>query len=88
MAAELSDRVRAIAAARDVPESEVFEQALDRGLQDLWEDLVLREYFDGELDREEAIERVGQTKVERADRERAAVETDVDWGLDASVTHG
>jgi predicted DNA-binding protein len=83
MAADLSDRVREIADARGLPESEVFEQALERGLEDLWEDLVLAQYFDGALDREEAIERVGRTKVERAEREREIVEDDVDWGLNA-----
>jgi hypothetical protein len=61
----------------------VFEQALERGLEDLWEDLVLAQYLDGELDHEDAIERVGRTKVERAEREREAVEEDVDWGLNA-----
>jgi len=83
MAAELSDRVREIAEARGLPESEVFERALERGLEDLWEDLVLAQYLDGELDREEAVERVGRTKVERADQEREVVEEDVDWGLNA-----
>jgi hypothetical protein len=83
MAAEISDRVREIAEARGLPESEVFEQALERGVEDLWEDLVLVQYLDGELDREEAIERVGRAKVERAERERDAVEEDVDWGLNA-----
>ena len=61
----------------------MFEQALERGLEDLWEDLVLAQYLDGELDRQEAIERVGRTKVERANREREVVEEDVDWGLNA-----
>ncbi|MFC3478869.1 hypothetical protein [Halobacterium litoreum] len=83
MAADISDRVREIAEARDLPESEVFERALEQGLDRLWEDLVLARYFDGELDREAAVERVGRTKVERAEREREAVEADVDWGLDA-----
>jgi hypothetical protein len=83
MAADISDRVREIAEARGLPESEVFEWALERGLEDLWEDLVLAQ-LDGELDREEAIEHVGRTKVERAERERAIVEEDVDWGLNAS----
>jgi hypothetical protein len=36
-----------------------------------------------ELDREEAIEHVGRTKVERTEREREVVEDDVDWGLNA-----
>ena len=83
MAAEISDRVREIAEARGLPESEVFERALERGLEDLWEDLVLAQYLDDELDREEAIERVGRTKVERADREHEVVEEDAHWGLNA-----
>jgi NTP pyrophosphatase (non-canonical NTP hydrolase) len=61
----------------------VFERALERGPENLWEDIVLAQYLDGELDREEAIERVGRTKVERAEREHEVVEEDVDWGLNA-----
>jgi len=68
---------------RDLPESEVFERALERGLEDLWEDLVLGQYLDGDLDRAEAVDRVGRTKVERAEREAEVVEEDVDWGLNA-----
>ncbi|MFA1612355.1 hypothetical protein [Halobellus rubicundus] len=83
MVAEISDRVREIAEARDLQESEVFERALERGLEDLWEDLVLAQYLDRELDREEAVERVGRAKVERAERERDLVEKDVDWALNA-----
>ena len=78
MAAEISDRVREIAEARGLPESEVFERALERGLEDLWEEFVLSRYLDGELDRTEAIERVGRTKVEQAEREREVVEKDVE----------
>ncbi|WP_227377896.1 hypothetical protein [Haladaptatus halobius] len=83
MAAEISDRVREIAEARGVPESEVFEQALELGIADLWENVILGKYIDGELSREEAIELVGLENVQQADRETAAVEEDVDWGLDA-----
>jgi len=83
MSAEISDRVREIAEARGLPESKVFERALERGLKDLWEGLVLAQYLDEGLDREEAIEYVGRTKVERAERERELVEEDVDWGLNA-----
>jgi len=60
MAAENSDRVREIAGARGLPKSQVLERALERGLEDLWEDLVLPQYLDGELDREGAIEHVGR----------------------------
>jgi len=40
----------------------VFERALERGLEDLCEDLVLAPYLEGDPDREEAIERVGRRK--------------------------
>ena len=83
MAAEMSHRVREIAQARGLPESEVFERALERGLEDLWQDLVLSQYLDEEISREEAVEQLGRTTVERADREREVVEEDVDWGLNA-----
>ena len=83
MAAGLSDRVRRIAKERGVSESEVFERALERGLEEFWEDIVLAQYLDGELNREEAIERVGRAKVKRAERELKIVEEDVEWGLNA-----
>lgn len=83
MATDITERVQEIAHARNLPESEVFEKALERGIQDLWRDAVLSLYFNGDLDREEAVERVGRTTVERAEREREVVEEDVDWGLNA-----
>ena len=83
MAAELSERIREIAETRGLSESEVLERALERGLDDLWEDLVLSRYFDGTIDREAAIERVGRATVERADKEGKIVSADVDWGLNA-----
>lgn len=83
MAAELSERLRDLATAREVPESEIFERALERGLEELWEDHVLGQYIEGELDRDEAIERVGRAKVKRAERELEIVEEDVEWGLNA-----
>jgi predicted transcriptional regulator len=83
MAAELSERVQELAEARDVPESEVFERALERGVEELWAELVLSQYLDGELDREDAIERVGRAKVKRAEREWEFVKEDIEWGLNA-----
>jgi predicted transcriptional regulator len=83
MAADLTERVREIAEARDIPESEVFEQALERGVEDLWQEVVLSRYIDGELSRESAIEFVGVDRVKRAEREVEAVEDDVRWGMNA-----
>lgn len=83
MAAEISDRVRKIADARNIPESEVVEEALERGIKDLWEDLVLAQYVDEEIDRETAIELLDRATIERAEAEIQLVEDDVDWGLNA-----
>ena len=83
MAAEISDRVRQIAEARGLPESKVLERALERGLETLWEDVVLAQYLAGDLSREEAVTLVGRPKVERAEREREFVAEDVKWGLGA-----
>ncbi|MCH7659185.1 MAG: hypothetical protein IH933_00915 [Euryarchaeota archaeon] len=83
MAADLSDRVKEIAREREIPESAVLEAAIERGVQGLWEDIVLGQYLDGSLTRETAVERVGREKVRRAEREREIVEEDVEWGLNA-----
>lgn len=74
-------RVREIAGARGRPESELFDRALEHGLEAQWEDLVLAREFDGELDCEGAVECVGRTKVHRAERERAVGTEDVGWGM-------
>lgn len=83
MAVDLTERVQEIADARGVPESKILEQALERGVEDLWVDLILTQYLDGEIDREKAIELVGRDRVKRADREAKAVKDDVRWGLNA-----
>lgn len=83
MATDISDRVREIAEARGLAESAVLERALERGVDELYRGLVLSLYFDGELTRDEAVERLGGAIVERADRERDAVESDVASGLNA-----
>jgi len=83
MAAEITDRVQELAEARGVAESEILERALERGVEDLWTDLVLARYVDGEIDRARAIKLVGRDHVKRAEREVKAVEDDITWGLDA-----
>lgn len=49
MAAEHSERGRDIAEARGVTESAVFEAALDRWPEKLWEDVMLQRSFVGNL---------------------------------------
>jgi adenylosuccinate lyase len=79
MAADLSERVCEIAEERGVSESEVFEEALERGVDALWEEVVLSRYVRDELDRETAVELVGEDAVRRAEREVEVVEEDVRW---------
>lgn len=81
MATDISNRVREIARHHDSDESSVIEQALERGLEDLWEEVVLTRYLDGELSREEAIAEVGRDPVERADAASDAVDEDIAWAL-------
>ena len=83
MAVDLTERVRELAEARDVPESEVLEQALERGVETLWIELVLSRYLNDEIGRGEAVDLVGRDRVKRAEREVDAVEDDVRWGLNA-----
>ncbi|AGB33789.1 hypothetical protein C488_08552 [Natrinema pellirubrum DSM 15624] len=83
MATDLTERVQEIAEARDVAESEILEQALERGVEDLWIDLVLSRYVNDEIDRETAIDLVGRDRVKRAERELQVVEDDIQWGLSA-----
>ncbi|WP_222912777.1 hypothetical protein [Natrinema sp. SYSU A 869] len=83
MATDLTERVQEIADARGKRESEILEQALERGVEDLWIEVVLSRYVNDEIDRETAIELVGRDRVKRAERELQAVSDDVQWGLDA-----
>lgn len=83
MATDLTERVQEIADARGKPESEILEHALERGVEDLWIEVVLSRYVNDEIDRETAIELVGRDRVKRAERELQAVSDDVQWGLDA-----
>jgi len=80
MAVGLTDRVHEIAEARGMSESAILEQALERGVEDLWIDLILDRYVNDEIDREAAVELVGRDRIKRAERERQAVEDDVRWG--------
>jgi predicted transcriptional regulator len=83
MDSTLTERVEELARDREVTESEILEQAIERGVEDLWTESVLSKYIDGEIERERAVELVGLDRVKRADREVEAVEEDVEWGASA-----
>jgi hypothetical protein len=75
--------VQKIAEARSIPESEILEQALERGVENLWIDLILSRYVNDEIGRATSIELVGCDRLKRAERALQAVEDDVRWGLSA-----
>ena len=83
MDSTLTERVEELARERGVPESEILEQAIERGVDDLWVESVLSKYVEGGMERERAVELVGLDRVKRADREVEAVEEDVEWGASA-----
>jgi hypothetical protein len=78
MDAAPSDRVRQIASARDIPESEVIAQAIERGVESLYRDVVLSQYLGDELDRAKAVELVGEPTVRRVEAEMEAVTEDLE----------
>jgi predicted transcriptional regulator len=80
---KLTEKIKQLARDREVTESEILEQAIERGVEDLWTESVLSKYVEGEIDRERAVELVGLDRVKRADREVEAVEEDVEWGASA-----
>ncbi len=86
MTADVSDRVRAIARHRQVDESEVIQQAVEKGVESLWRDTVVSKYLSGDLSRAEAVDELGEDIVRQVDTAKDAVEEDVAWGLDESGT--
>lgn len=83
MSSDVSTRVRKIARHRDSDESQVVQQAVEKGVEALWRDVVVAEYLEGERSREDAIEELGADVVREVDRAADYVEEDVEWGLDA-----
>jgi hypothetical protein len=64
-------------------EAEVMTLAIKSGLRQLWRELVLGRFLQGQTSRDEAIEAVGIDWVELAERQRDAVLEDLAWALAA-----
>jgi len=80
---ELTDRVEKLAHEQGVSESEILEEALEKGVKTLWEEYVVSKYVDGELEREEAVNLLGREKIKQVDKELDAVREDIEWGMNA-----
>jgi hypothetical protein len=68
------------------PEAEVVAMAVESGVRQLWRERVLDRYLRGEISRQQAAETVGMDWVDMADRQRRAMEEDVEWGLAKTST--
>ncbi|ELY39715.1 hypothetical protein C496_13596 [Natronorubrum tibetense GA33] len=75
--------MRKIARHRGVDESQIIQRAVEKGLEELWRDIVITQYLEGELSREAAIDELGRETVRKVDTAAQYVEADVEWGLDA-----
>lgn len=82
MATDVSERVREIARYREAEESEIIQRAVETGVETLWRDVVVSKYLAGEITREEACDELGVDVVNRVDQAKAAIDEDVEWGLD------
>ena len=68
MAADtFSERVRELAEHHDVDESEVFQRALETGVETLYRDLLVSRYLGEEVFRERTVERLGADAVNDVD---------------------
>lgn len=85
MATDVSDRVQEIARYRDTEESRVIQQAVETGVENLWKDVIISRYLEGDLTREEAIEAVDHDVIQKVDTAKAAIEDDIEWGLGDST---
>ena len=79
----VSERVRELAEHHDIDESEVFQRALETGVERLYRDLLVSRYLAEEISLERAVEALGADVVDDVDSAREAIEDDVAWGLRA-----
>lgn len=68
-----------LAQATHRPEDELMAAAFRVGLQQLWRELTLDRYLRGDVSRTQAIADAGIDWVELADRQRQAVQADLEW---------
>lgn len=79
----VSDRVRELAQYRGLGESEVIQQAVEKGVETLYRDMIISKYLDGDLTRDEAVEELGVEVIDDVDAAQEAIDEDVEWGLHA-----
>lgn len=78
---EMLEELKELAEARHGKVSDIVAEALQIGISKLWQERVLSMYLRGEIDRKDAMKRVGLNVVELAEKQKKASLDDVKWGL-------
>jgi hypothetical protein len=60
-------------------EAEVKAMAMETGLRQLWREQILDQYLHGQITRDQAVESIGAVWVDMADRQRQAMQEDLQW---------
>jgi hypothetical protein len=77
---ETSDYLSALVQGTNRPEEEVLVEALKTGLREMWRRQLVGRYLRGEITRDAAVAELGLDLIELAERQRQAMEEDVQWG--------
>lgn len=78
---EILEELKELTESKHGKVSDIMAEALQIGITKLWQENVLNMYLREEIDRKEAIKRVGLNLVKLAERQKKASLEDVKWGL-------
>ena len=81
MSQTIRDKLEYLTRATGRAEAEIVAEAVEEGLKELYRKHIANAYLSGELNREQAIEELGEETVEDLDYAKRCVEQDVQWGL-------
>jgi len=81
MTALLNQQLDEVVHLRHADAGDVLGEALREGMKTLYLDAVLAAFLRGDLSREDAVSRIGETSVARGEAEASVVSEDVAWGL-------
>lgn len=62
-------------------ETEIFAEAIEEGLTSIYRKQIIDAYLSGEMDRQQAIDELGDEAVDELDYALQSVEKDIKWGL-------
>jgi|GEM_PF-3199090 len=81
MAATLNEQLDEVVHLRRAEAGDLLGEALREGMKHLYLDAVIGAFLRGDLSRGDAVSRIGEASVARAEAEACVVREDVAWGL-------